>query len=334
MGTCYLHIGVPKTGSTSIQASLASGQQQLAEHGYYYPVFEINHRFLTSAFLERPETFDYNEFLSLSASEINERNDNNLRRLESEFQASGCTNLVLSSEHLVLLSELSIRRLQDYLHANFANTIVVVYFRHPLSSAASMIQEMIKNGVSTLDLLTAHPPFNRPKRILKSWSRCFDPKFIRVRDFSYQSLVNHDLIADFLYCIDFRGDVNLFPRLYKRQSLSMPAVLIANQLASLYPKYSPARAPQHRLSLLLERIPGPKYFPDPATVAVILEQATTELAYLREEWSLSLKTPSPADVLLNPTQANLWTTDVLRSLAMILNLLAASDAKIPKQSDS
>lgn len=36
--TCYVHIGLPKTGTTSIQEFLFANHAQLKQQGYLYPV--------------------------------------------------------------------------------------------------------------------------------------------------------------------------------------------------------------------------------------------------------------------------------------------------------
>jgi hypothetical protein len=38
MTTVYLHIGMPKTGSTSLQKFLFANRIQLLEEGYLYPI--------------------------------------------------------------------------------------------------------------------------------------------------------------------------------------------------------------------------------------------------------------------------------------------------------
>ena len=43
MKTLYLHIGTPKTGTTSLQHFCHDNQQKLAEKGYFYPEFDFEY---------------------------------------------------------------------------------------------------------------------------------------------------------------------------------------------------------------------------------------------------------------------------------------------------
>lgn len=40
--TCYLHIGVPKTGTTSVQNFLYTNRQVLQKQGFLYPVSALH----------------------------------------------------------------------------------------------------------------------------------------------------------------------------------------------------------------------------------------------------------------------------------------------------
>ena len=44
MKTLYLHIGTPKTGTTSIQNFCMDNQKQLEEKGFYFPIFDYHFR--------------------------------------------------------------------------------------------------------------------------------------------------------------------------------------------------------------------------------------------------------------------------------------------------
>ena len=57
MAILYLHIGMPKTGSTSIQSALAGGKTHLAEQGVGYFDLGKNHSSLLKALFrgEKPK---------------------------------------------------------------------------------------------------------------------------------------------------------------------------------------------------------------------------------------------------------------------------------------
>ncbi len=50
MTTVYLHIGIPKTGTTSIQSFLFNNRDQLLEAGILYPLTRRSEQCLTGAY--------------------------------------------------------------------------------------------------------------------------------------------------------------------------------------------------------------------------------------------------------------------------------------------
>ncbi|MEB3318925.1 MAG: hypothetical protein VKO39_12415 [Cyanobacteriota bacterium] len=292
----------------------------LAKRGYFYPTFEKNHQFIVSCFIDNPVIFDYNRYRSLAASEIAVRNQSSLDLLERSFAASGCQNLLLSSEHLVFLSASGIASLKDYLSRSFVNITVLLYLRHPLLAIGSIIQERVKNGAARIVDAIEKPPFTRARHVLRSWESAFGANSILVRDQHPDALRNGDLIDDFLSCIGCPNIANEITRVKANQSLSHPATLIADQLAALHPKYSAGRAPQGGISKILKQIAGPKYVPSLQILDATQRAAGPDLSYLSQFWSLELR--GPTHRLCPSEEFERWDVGTLRSLAEIVNALA------------
>lgn len=318
--SCFLHIGAPKTGSTSIQYSLHASHACLAESGYYYSLPEKNHRFIVSSFIDDPAQFDYNKSQRLHAADIEKRNRDRLLKLEADFVASGCQNLILSCEHLVLLSATAISSLKEYLSARFDSVVVILYLRHPILAVGSYVQELLKNGARRLDSMAVNPPFTRAQHVLRQWSSAFDRNSIKVRDMHPDCLYNSDLIDDFLYCIGCAGLSSRVSRVRANETLSHPAVLVADQLAGLYPKYAEGRAPQRKINDVLRRIVGPKYVPSAQILEATELVARSDLDYLLADWSVRLV--GSRDWVCREEMSELWGENTLRSIAEMVNRLA------------
>jgi len=99
MTDCILHFGMPKTGSTSIQATLYSG---LADPGFYYPdLGHFNHgMFLFAAFSEKPDLYHANQKLGIGREQLLSERPAVLQRLVDEISRSGPRTMLLSAEEV------------------------------------------------------------------------------------------------------------------------------------------------------------------------------------------------------------------------------------------
>lgn len=317
--TCFLHIGPPKTGTSSIQQTLWHNRDFLIENGIFYPSQEKNHRFITSCFMEKPENFDYNKFYTDDIQEVAVLNKSRLNIFENEMSSfSSCDTLVLSSEHIVLLNAREISKLKDYLYKFCEQVKVVAYLRHPLSSVSSFTQEAVKNGARSLDDIRKKPGFTQFSVLLPKWEECFRKEDVILRVMHKPALKNNDLIDDFLNVINFSGDFDEIARIKANESLSAPAVLIADALTRFAPKFSQNRA---KAQYLFD-IKGPSYKADKVILERTIELAEPQLKYLEDNWGITLPKPKniePDDVVFND--------EAVESIAELLNSLAFTKAK-------
>lgn len=127
-----LHVGAPKTATSSIQSCLASARDQLAEHGILYPGPDVNH---VSQFLA-PMNFPGPKYMEQEAPAL-------WHRLKSEVDAHPGT-VVLSSE-IVCSADVSLgKRLLAELAV--PDTEVVLTLRSLDHQLPSTWQEYVKAG--------------------------------------------------------------------------------------------------------------------------------------------------------------------------------------------
>jgi hypothetical protein len=320
--TCFLHIGPPKTGSTSVQQTLWKNRELLAKSSIHYPELEKNHRFLVSCFMNEPQKFDYNKLLKRTDEEIVRVNFEKLKQFKNESDTTDCRTLILSSEHLVLLKVEEIMKLKQYLFEICEDVKILIYLRHPISSVGSFIQESIKNGNRHLSEMRQKPPFSRFGHLIPKWEECFGTESVVLREMHSNSLINKDLIDDFLNIIGYSGDSSKIKRVKANESLSAPAVLIADALTLIAPKFSADRKNSNYLS----EIKGPKYIPDQEILNKTMELAKPHLEYLEQKWGISLH-----DVgYENKQEDNVFNAETIKSIAEILNRLSRGkfDTKI------
>lgn len=138
-----LHIGLPKTGSTSIQETLF---RQKSKRYYYPKSWGPNHGQNLTHLLKgnyHRNTTD----LIFSKDHLNFRDEKNLKKLRTELSAHCFNKLVFSSEEFYLFSELDLIQLKMDLQSLFSektNITVVAYVRNPIDLLTSAFQQITK----------------------------------------------------------------------------------------------------------------------------------------------------------------------------------------------
>ena len=104
MKKAYLHIGVEKTGTTTIQSFLAKNREALRVEGYLYPIAPgpVNHVGLT-IFAANNQTVvvDLLRSVGLTAGDdLTAYRSKMMADLEDSARRSDCHTLIFSNEHL------------------------------------------------------------------------------------------------------------------------------------------------------------------------------------------------------------------------------------------
>ncbi len=212
MKTLYLHIGTPKTGTTSIQHFCYDNMRILAEKGYYYPHMPF----------EYPNLSMYRNGLFLEArcfKDNGERNidmeqqnlNNGFKLVNKYFQTYD--NIILSDEGVwsrcfnrKRLEEVSKNLTSAALEGEYAIKIIV-YLRRQDEFLLSWYNQMIKHSASPkLNSLTWDEYFeNYSKYISLDYLKClnklarvFGQENIIVKRFDSEYFYKNSLLADFL----------------------------------------------------------------------------------------------------------------------------------------
>ncbi len=141
MSRCIMHIGMHKTGSTSIQSSLKG----FSDDVFYYAEMPAgaNHSLaMISMFSDNPgqhhlhqgkKPADIDKFISLS-----------WKSLQKSIKLANGRTLLISGEGISRLSYDNIKAIYKYLSENFDEIQVVAYVRSPVGFMTSIFQESLK----------------------------------------------------------------------------------------------------------------------------------------------------------------------------------------------
>ncbi|WP_238368241.1 hypothetical protein [Mesobacterium pallidum] len=214
---CILHVGLPKTGSTALQASLhRAAPDLLARHGIGYATAFENHSVIgeitgrssdTSLAVRRRlrhRIWDDDAFRNYMQDSF-----------AAQFDRSGAAVEVISGEGLGQgYTGPEVARLAEFLGRWFDDIQVCAYVRPPLEHFNSHAQQVLKRGM-TFDAIRAEvaafmadeiPPEDRcvvarPMEGLTPYLEAFGA--VTLRDARRAALTGGDVVADF--CVTFLG---------------------------------------------------------------------------------------------------------------------------------
>lgn len=192
-----LHIGHPKTGTTSLQNYLLKNSSELLKIGYLFPVRyspSANHVILPAGFLKKEALW---KFHSQFYRYLPTFYEGDFRRfwgaLLEDIKRHAPHTVILSAEQLFKdYSELSHTSMGDFFKNYFSTVTVVSYVRSPVSDYFSRLAQRIRTG----NPIPA--PSCRPIREVISFYSSQFPGNVEVHPFDRKQLRGGDILQDFI----------------------------------------------------------------------------------------------------------------------------------------
>ncbi len=203
-----LHIGVEKTGSTSIQHYLSQNREDLQKQGVLYAesLSLPNNDYLVAFSQDAGKKSDIRARYGMADNpeeieKFRKKVEDDLRR---EIAISNPENLIISNEHLTsrLNSSEELNRLFDFLTGFSRNIELIIYLRRQDSLLESLYSTAIKSG-NTYDFDTYFQKIWKRHdlhfySLLKMWEDFVPREKMKVRIFEKEKLLNQDIVDDFL----------------------------------------------------------------------------------------------------------------------------------------
>lgn len=238
--TCVLHVGMPKTGTSSIQDSLYHGLSD--ERFRYVSLGHVNSTvYLVTLFRDRPETTWPFWLLGIPSSRIGRMRSNftwRLRRALERCVAQGRTPIV-SAECCWTFTETELGRMRDFFESCGFGIRAVAYVRPLKSWMESMFQQLVKAGRWDFDPRFGSSPgrsdWHELSRILSTLERVFGRDSVDVRAFVRSQLHEGCAVRDFCRVLGINFDSRAVVR--SNDALSADAVT----LLCAYNRYCPTR---------------------------------------------------------------------------------------------
>lgn len=284
MRRAFVHIGMPKTGTTAIQLSMSTARPTLQNHGLIYPGTGPDHTVLIAPFHPKGPGHFYLQNRGISKNQAAE----DFARFTAQLQAQTKDfdgNLLLSSEYLHNLTRPGLRRLDEFFTGLDFKLTLICYVRHPQEQATSHIQQRVKMNEQPLAEMLAEPRWISMKYCVLPTLQELGPDRLIVR--SLEAARAQGVAHDILHAIDYQGPLTDIPRQHANTSLSGPAIRWLDRLnrQRFIPKKYHERLRRHFYNL-----PGPKFSLPARTRALIAPQAQDELAWLKRTFDIELHT--------------------------------------------
>lgn len=291
-----VHLGLPKTGTTTIQNVFHAKRQWLLEkEGLLYPSLSPN---LTNAlctmFHQDPMAHITNKMAGYTPEQIGVKQAEYLSALESEIGTFNWNTLLLSAEGLSNLNVPSLRRLNSWL-AGFATSVrVVVCLRHPVAYTRSVIQQIMKGG-TVLSELYERLPLPNFKGKLSSAAAVFGADAIQLYDFdSAANNPGKGIVAEFARLVGLSQDAAselAKAAVSDNEALSHEGVAILDGLNRIRPMFvdgsrNPARS--GRELRYISRIRGAKFALPQDVEERIRALSRADVGWLNNQFGLEL----------------------------------------------
>jgi hypothetical protein len=190
MREIILHIGMHKTGSSSIQRAITGYDDGVTK---YADLEYENHSIpFYTVFSGRQQNYHIWKSAGLSAEAIEHKKLEYLKLIERSLKDDSRRRIVFSGEDISIIPHLGIVELGRMLRKYSDRILVIGYFRDPASYIESSWQEDIKNGSNRMAL---HGPAYRSR--FEKFIRFFGADNIMLRHFKKEKLINGDVVSDF-----------------------------------------------------------------------------------------------------------------------------------------
>lgn len=289
-----LHMGLSKTGTTSLQSALFASREQLRKRGIVYPdggPARENHKLLT-VLLQPPDSvvrdvkfiFDFDDArMRRAAQDMWEATKREVERARPEL-------LILSSEYLFAKPRAEgFHKLRELLTQLSHDITPIVYFREAAAHFGSRVQQSVKNGRSfeSADgsLLQREAPL-----IEAAFGK---PIVACVAD--RDQLLDGDIVTDFLarFVAPAVGAIEIAP-VRLNESVSAEVLAIIDRFRRLrYPNHVGTMPEHHSLRVILAnleresgRAASPRLRPE---VTEAVRRSSSDMLWLRDRYGIEFR---------------------------------------------
>ena len=233
-----IHIGDPKTGSTSIQKALASGIVQSPNAEIFYPA-PLNHNGIAKSLMLKPVPL--RPFPQVLKQMAKKRKFASCAR---KIKHSSAEINIISGENFCDVPPQTLKAsIEKHFDSTRFNVRIIAYVRPHASRILSSYVEQIKVGYFSGTLEGFHQKFLKNRKIFyharfQKWREVFGPAFT-LRPFVRKELLEGCVVTDFLNYALQGKPFSLAKELSENSSLSLEDLMVIMEIQKLLPLEEP-----------------------------------------------------------------------------------------------
>ena len=319
MKQIIIHMGFHKTATTSIQTTCALNKDKLAERGFYYPIFNLNHRVITnhsipfySLFTSEPDKYHINIRWGIDSNKANIKYDEQLDQILKQKHEK----IIISGEDISELSQLELEKMRKKIELYGYGIRIITVVRSPLSAINSIVQERVKNGYAIEDV-------DCDTRVIKIITniKIIESVFPEAEFFSFRDLLQHKdgPVGYFLEIIGIKdfSDLEFFRanNSISDQATRLISFINKEQPLVIKEKINPLRKNQDTAKI--HRLKGDKFQLNEKELEIFKGQINQINQYLLNKFNDSFCDPKPY-FSLEKKEEN-WSDEQVEQLNTILS---------------
>jgi len=218
---CILHIGMPKTGTSSIQVNL-SRRDVLKDCEYLQFGSAGNHStVIFSLFSKKPELHHVHKAANRSYEEVVEYINHNKILLEKILRSVRTKQYIISGEDILFLEEDELLELRDWLMQFSSEIRIIAYVRPPVGFMQSAFQQKIKEGDLRFGIAGFYPKYQNR---FEKFDRVFGQDNVFLKKYDADSLLAGDVVLDFCNSVGIL--INKESVIRVNESISLEAIAL------------------------------------------------------------------------------------------------------------
>lgn len=282
--TLWLHAGMPKTATSSAQATFREMAPTLRRHGLAYPPNALRlqnpHHDLVAWFHHDGPAHTWFSTRDVTPDEALSRMRTLWNSVEDLADFDG--DVLLSTELMGRARPEGFSALDKAVRETGRVLRVLCYLRHPERMLHSNAQEMIKKGKIGLDDALERPRVRSNSTYLRRIIDVLGRDRVVVRSFE-AAVADAGPVRDILRNVGYAGPVDGIRDLRRNESLSMMGTFLAGAYRALGPREAVGPLPY-----AITAIGGPRFRLPQETLERARDDIETELAFMRDEMGLDV----------------------------------------------
>jgi hypothetical protein len=286
MSRCVIHIGMHKTGSTSIQRSLHGH----VDDRFFYANLghDANHSLaIYSMFVESPEKHHHlHRSAGRDANAVQAYVEQVTSDLNRSIEAAQGRTLLISGEDISVIPERFLSKLRDEFRARFDEVSVVAYVRSPAGFIASHFQQRVKNA--SVDAVDPGLMYRNYRDTFLKFDNVFGTACVTLWKYDPQTFPNGCAVRDFCQRLGIALPSERIVRL--NESLSRQAVAALYTYRKFGFELGAKTLTGGEGMAIGKRIGGADKFRfSPDVVALTLEQNSADIEWMEARLGQSLR---------------------------------------------